>query len=141
MVQFVRVFLKLRLTLQHNVVLIHLRIHRADLPLAEGVIERVIDGRRCDPKSRGRNPVDHQRHSQPSGLLIGSDILQFRQLLQLGDETIRPVIEFIGVGIFECVLVLRAAHPVVHGDVLHRLHEQLDSLNLAYSGIEPADQV
>ena len=48
MVQLVGVQLKLRLALENNVVLIHLRVHRVDLPLAEGVIQSVIDGRRRD---------------------------------------------------------------------------------------------
>jgi hypothetical protein len=81
MVQLVRVQLKLRLTLKHNVVLIHLRIHRADLALTESIIQSVIDGGGRDPKSRGRDSINHQRYSQPSRLLIGGDIFQFRQLL------------------------------------------------------------
>ena len=48
MVQLVRIVLKLRLALQNHVVLIHLRVHRVDLPLAEGVVQSVIDGRRRD---------------------------------------------------------------------------------------------
>ena len=56
MVQHVRVQLKLRLTLQHNVVLIQLRIHRVDLALAEGVIQSVIDGGGRDAKTRGGRP-------------------------------------------------------------------------------------
>ena len=130
MVQLVRVLLKLRLTLKHNVILIHLRIHRADLPLTEGVIERVVDGCRRNAKSRGCDPVNHQRYGQASRLLIGRDIFQFRRLLQTGDETVGPVIQFIGIGVFERVLVLRAAHPIVHSNVLHRLHEEFYSLNL-----------
>jgi hypothetical protein len=43
MIQLVRVALKLRLALEDHVILIHLRVHGADLALAEGVIERVID--------------------------------------------------------------------------------------------------
>jgi len=34
-----------RLHLQHDVVLIQLRIHGGDLALAEGVIERIVDHR------------------------------------------------------------------------------------------------
>ena len=130
MVQFVGVELKLRLTLENNVVLIHLGIHRVNLPLTESVIESVVNGRRRDPKSRGRNPVNYQRHSQSPRLLIGGDIFQFRQLLQPADEAVGPVIQFIRVRIFERVLVLRAAHAIVHRNILHRLHEQLYTLNL-----------
>ena len=141
MVQLVGVELKLRLALENNVVLIHLRVHRVDLPLTEGVVQSVIDGRGRDAQSRGGDPVDHQRYRQPSRLLIGGNVFQFRQLLQPADETVGPVIQFIRIGIFQRVLVLRAAHPVVHGNVLHRLHEQLDSLNLIQLRLEPADHV
>jgi hypothetical protein len=72
-------------------------------------------------------------------LLIGGNIFQFRQLFQPFDETVGPVIQFICIGIFERVLVLRATYPIVHGNVLHRLHKQLYSLNLAHSRVEPAD--
>ena len=65
-----------------------------------------------------------------SRLLIGRDIFQFRQLLQPADETVGPVVQFVRIGVFERVLVLRAAHPIVHSNVLHRLHEQLYALNL-----------
>ena len=61
-VQIVGVRLKLRFTFEYNVVLIHLRIHGADLPLTEGVIQGVIDGRRRDSQSRGGDAVDHQRY-------------------------------------------------------------------------------
>ena len=140
-VQLVRVRLELRLGLQHNVVLIHLRIHDVDLPLAEGIIQGVVDGRRRDAQSRGGDPVDHQRYGQSSQLLIGRDVFQLRQLLQPVDEAVGPDIQLVGIGVFEGVLVLRAAHPVVHGNVLHGLHEELYSLNPLQSRLEPADQV
>ena len=62
MVQFVGIELKLRLTFKNDVVLIHLRIHRADLPLTEGVVQGVIDGRRRDAQPRCGDPVDYQRY-------------------------------------------------------------------------------
>ena len=51
MVQFIGVQLKLRLTLEHDMVLIHLGIHRINLPLAESIVQSVIDGCRRDAKS------------------------------------------------------------------------------------------
>ena len=130
MVQLVGVQLKLRLTLQHNVVLVHLRIHGADLPLTEGVIQSVIDGRGRDAQSRGGDPVDHQRYGEPSQLLIGGHVFQFRQLVQAADETVGPVIQFIGIGVFKRVLVLRAADAIIHRNVLHRLHKEFYALDL-----------
>ncbi len=44
MVKLIGVQLKLRFALEDDVVLVHLRIHRADLPLAESVIEGVVYG-------------------------------------------------------------------------------------------------
>jgi hypothetical protein len=74
MVQVVGIELELRLTLENNMVLVHLGIHRANLALTEGVIQGVID--RCwgDAKSRRCDPVDHERDGKPSSLLIGCDI-------------------------------------------------------------------
>src|ERR1700723_42989 len=108
MIQLVWIQLKLRLTLQNHVILIDLRIHRTDLPLTESVIERVVDGRGRDAKSRSGNAVDHPRNRQPSHLLVGGDIFQFWQLLQPAYETVGPVVQFIRVWVFERVLVLRA---------------------------------
>ena len=39
----------------------------------------------------------------------------------------------------ERVLILRAAHTVVHGDVLHRLHEKRDSLCRLDARLQSAD--
>ena len=59
MIELVRVFLKLRLAFEHDMVLIYLGVHGADLPLTEGVVKSVVDGRGCDAKSRGGDAVDH----------------------------------------------------------------------------------
>ena len=141
MIQLVGVELKLRLAFQNDVVLVHLRIHGADLPLAERVIKCVIDGGGRDAQAGGGNAVDHQRYSETASLLIGGNVFQFRQLLEPRDETIGPLIQLIHVGVFERVLVLRPAHAVVDGDVLHGLHKQLDSLNLIQFRLEPANHV
>jgi hypothetical protein len=42
-VQIRGILLELRIDFQHHVVLVQLREHRRDLPLAEGVVERVVD--------------------------------------------------------------------------------------------------
>ena len=49
-----------RLHFEHHVVLVELREHRRDLPLAEGVVERVVDHLRRDAQARGGVAVDHQ---------------------------------------------------------------------------------
>ena len=52
--------LELRLRFQNHVVLVELRVHRVDLALAEGVVERVVDGRRRDAQPRCGDAVDRQ---------------------------------------------------------------------------------
>ena len=65
-----------------------------------------------------------------AGLLIGGHVFQLGQLLQLRDKFVGPLVQLVGVGIFERVLVLRAAHAVVDRDVLHRLHIKMNPLHL-----------
>ena len=111
-------------------ILVQLGVHGVDLALAEGVVEGVVEGGRRDAQPRGGDAVDHQGDGARAGLLIGGDIFEFRQLLQLVDELVGPLVQLVDVRIFERVLILRAAHAVVDGDVLHRLHVQLDARHL-----------
>jgi hypothetical protein len=99
MIQLVGIKLKLRLAFEDDMVLIYLRIHRADLALTKGVVQSVIDGGGSDTKARRSHPVYDQRYSQTAHLLIGGDILQFRQLLKPSDESVGPVVEFVSVGV------------------------------------------
>ncbi len=141
MVQLVGVQLKLRLRLQNHVVLVQLRVHRIDLPLAERVVERIVDRRRRHAQARSSRPVDHQRHRQTAHLLVGRNIFELRQLLQPGDKAIGPVIQFVLVRVLQRVLVLRPAHPVIDRDVLHRLHEELNALHILQLRLQPAHHV
>ena len=92
MIQIAGVLLKLWHALQNNVVLVHLRVHRVDLPLAERVIEGVIDCRWRDPQPRSAHSIDHQGYGESSQLLIRRNIFQFGQLLEPLDEAVRPLI-------------------------------------------------
>ena len=64
-----------------------------------------------------------------------------RQRFQFRDKAIGPVIEFIGIRIFERVLILGAAHAVVDRDVLHRLHEERDAIHFLQLRLQPADHI
>ena len=80
-----------------------------DLPLAEGVVKRVVDQLRRDSVSRRLVAVDLQRQRRAFGLLIGGDVAQLGQALQLGEDLRRPLIELLDVGALQRVLELRAA--------------------------------
>ena len=51
--------------------------------LAERVVERVVDKLRLDAEPRGHVAVDFQRERRARVLLIGRDVAQFRQRLEL----------------------------------------------------------
>ena len=135
------ILLVLRQSFKDHVVLIELRVHRIDLALSQSVVQSVVDGRRRNAKARSRDTVDDHRHCQPSGLLVGGDILELRQIFQFRHEAIGPIVELIRIRIFERVLILGAAHAVIHRDVLHRLHVQRDSLHVLKFGLQSADHI
>ena len=76
-----------------------------------------------------------------AGLLIGGYVLQLGQLLELGDKLAGPLLQFVGVGIFQRVLILGAADAIVDGDVLHRLHVEVNPGDLLQIVLQPADHV
>ena len=122
MIESIRIGFEERFYFQDHMVLVDLGIHRVDLPLAEGVIQDVINSGWCDAKARCGDTVDGQRDGQAARLLIGGDAVELRVFLQAIDETIGPQSQFIGIGILERVLVLRATYPVIHRDILDRGH-------------------
>ena len=116
------------LDLQHHAVLVQLREHRRDLPLAERVVERVVDHLRRDAEPRRGVAVDHQARLQPRVLLVAGDVAQLGQRLQAARRAAAPRrASSSASAILEAVLVLRAADAVLDRQVLHRLHEERDA--------------
>ena len=130
LVQLGRIILEEGIHFQHHVVLVDLGVHRIDLPLAEGVVQGVIDGRGRDAEARGGDAVDAQAYREAARLLIGGDALELRQIIETVHETVRPQGQFVRIRILERVLVLRAAYPVIDRDILHGRHIKVDSLHL-----------
>ena len=56
-----RVALVLRIDLEDDAILVALGVERRDLPLREGVVERVVDVLDAHAEPRGRDAVDHRR--------------------------------------------------------------------------------
>ena len=63
-------------------------------------------------------------------LLVGGDVLQFRQLSHRCFDDRRPMVELVDVGVGQRVLVLGAAEAAADADVLPRLHEEFGALDL-----------
>src|SRR5438445_8921646 len=78
-----RVLLILRLHLQDHPVLVELGEDGRDLPLAESVVERVVDGLREDPEARGAVAIDDQRLLQAGGEQVAGHVAQLWQGPQL----------------------------------------------------------
>ena len=60
---------------------------------------------------------------------------------QLGHQLRRPVIQFLQVGIFQRVLILRAADAVLDRQVLHRLHVQRDAVDFLELRLQSLDHI
>ncbi len=78
-----RVLLILRHRFQNHAILVGLGIDGGNLPLAKGVVERVVDLLERDAKPARRFAVHLHHHPQAAVLRFGGDIAQCRISLQL----------------------------------------------------------
>ena len=122
-------------------VLVQLRKHCRDETLPECVIKRVVDHLRRYAKTGGAISIDGQARLKSFRLLVACHVAQFRQRLQLFDQSRRPRVQLFGVGVLEAVLKLRTADSIVHRDVLHRLHEQRNGLDFLELRLQTPDDV
>jgi hypothetical protein len=102
--------LELRLRFEDHAILVELRENDRDLPLAKGVVKRVVDGLRGDVEVRGFLAVDVHAELQAAGLLVAGYVDQARLCAEFREELRRPCGQLGLVGVLERVLVLRAAH-------------------------------
>ena len=138
-VQRGRALLKFGLDLQHHAVLIGLSEDGGNQPLAEGVVQRVVDGRgRYAEPARGI-AVDLHIGLQAAVLQVAGDVGELWNLPQPIHQPGHPEAQLVGVGILDAELVLRAAHPVLDGQILHRLHVERDALHLRELLLQAAD--
>src|ERR1035437_3829452 len=72
-------------------------------------------------------------------LLVGGDVAQGRQRLELIHEFAGPETHFGGARIFETVLILRAADAVFDRQVLHRLQKERHRLDGRQLGLQAVD--
>ena len=112
-----------------------------DLPLAEGVVQGIVDHLRGHAHAGGAVAVDHQESLQPLRLLVAGHIGQLWQLLEFRHQLRCPLLQFAKVGRLKGVLILRAAHPGFHREILHRLHEQPNPVDFCQPPAEPPDHL
>ena len=81
-------------------------------------------------KDLASHAIDDEPGFRAARLLVRRQIAQLREPLQLLHQLRGPGIQFFRVGIFEGVLILRAADPAVDLHILHGLHKQRDALDV-----------
>ena len=81
-----RIKLELRLRFEDDVILVQLRVHRVNLALAKGIVERVVDRGRGNPQTGSCCAIYNQRYGKAAQLLIGSHIFKLRQSFNLATK-------------------------------------------------------
>ena len=117
----VGVLLVARLRFQNDAVLVGLTVDGGNLPLAEGVVERVGDALHGDAEPSGLFAIDVDLHARAAFLRFGGDFAQRRITAQTARQLVGPFDHFGAVGGHQRVLILRAAHAGGNLDVLCRL--------------------
>ena len=95
--------------LQHDAILVGLRIDGRDLPLPETVVEGVVDRLHRDAEPAGDLAVDPHECAQAAVLGLRDDVAQHGGVAHLVDEPLRPVGDFLCVAAGQRVLILPAA--------------------------------
>ena len=104
--QRIRVLVKLRGHLHDHVILVQLPVHGRNLPLAKGIVQRVIHILRTDSQPGGGVAVNDNLLLQAAVLLIGRDVGQLMQHPQFLQQARRPGIQVVEVFAFQGVLEL-----------------------------------
>ncbi len=130
-----------RLDLHHHMVLVQEGVSDRHLPLAEGVVEGVIDELRRNAEPRGRVAVDHHRGLEPLVLLIAAHIDQLGQRAHSLEHTRSPGVELRQVISLERILVEGSADPSPDAQILHRLKIGRGARHLGKLSAQPRDHL
>ena len=115
------------LHLHHDVIGVERTIELCDERLAEGVVERLLDGGDIDTEPGGGVAIDAQHQPRAAGLLIAGEVEKPGKGLELSQHFRAPLIDLVRVDVLERVLVLGAREPCPDPNVLDRLHEGRDA--------------
>ena len=95
----------------------------------------------CTPRRDAVSRSMTRSRLQALVLHIAGDVGELGMLAQLVDQLVRPGRQLVGVGALQRVLILRAAHDVVDGEVLQRLHVERDALRPASAWLQPPNDI
>ena len=117
----VRSELVARRRFEHHAILVGLRVDRRDQPLAERVVQGIVDGRDADAEAAGGVAVDVDEGLQAPVLQVAGDVADLRRVLSRSTSFGTHSLEPLGVRVLHDELELRAADAILDGQVLHRL--------------------
>ena len=82
--------LQRRIELHDHAILVRLGVDRRDDALAEGIVERVVDGRRRDAEAARGGAVDDEIDRQALLLQVAGDVGELRQLVEAAPPAAAP---------------------------------------------------
>src|SRR6516162_11074447 len=94
------------------------------LPLAESIVQGVVDILDGNAEAAGGVAVNGKIRLQTFVLLVGIDVAQFGNLPHAGHQDGSPVIKVLETVRLQSVLKLRGAPAASNGNVLHGLQEK-----------------
>ena len=112
-----------------------------DLALAEGIVQRVVDRLRRNAEARSLVAVDGDLQPRRVGQQVAGDVGELRHGLQLVQELLRPLVQFVDIGVLQGVLEAAAGDARADIDVLGRLQEQVGALDLGKLRPQPVDDL
>ena len=132
---------ELRQQLLDHIIGVHLGEILRHLPLAEGVVERVVDELRLNSVARRHVTIDLERQRRAGVLLIGRDVAQFWQRFQLVEDLDRPGVELVEIGVLQRVLELGLGDARADGHVLRRLQVDAHARHLSELRTQSGDHL
>ena len=129
-VQRIQVGLEAGINFQHHVILVQLLVDDGNLPLAESVVEGIVDLRRRNTHACRCRPVNDKVRRQAAHLLIAVYIAQFRRRAKRIQQARSPAIQFIKILSGKAVLILRVGMSRSNLQILRRGEIERDAGNM-----------
>ena len=127
LIERVGVLPELRRDLHHDMVLVERRVHRRHLPLAEGIVQRVVDRLLRKTQARRGVAIDDDVGLEAAVLLIAADVGENFNGAQFLEHLRRPLVQLAEVVALQRELILRVARSAADAQILNRLQVEIDA--------------
>jgi hypothetical protein len=135
-----RVGLEARIDVHHHLRIAQRQVNQPDLPLAERVIQRVVDRLRRDAEAAGLHPVDLQPGLQASPRVdVADHVDQLGQFDHALAQRLAGLDDRVNVGAGQPVLIARRRTCQADIQVLHSIEKHADAGDLLQLRAQPVD--